>query len=261
MSARGARVFQRYVAIGDSTTEGLDDPDGRGGYRGWANRLAEMLARENPRLLYANLAIRGLITRQIRETQLSRAVAMKPDLSTVVAGMNDLLRPRFDARAYGSDMEAMFGALVRGGATVLSFTIPDLTPVMPLALPLRRRLMALNEQLRRAALVTGAILVDFAAHPVASDPRIWAEDRLHVNPVGHARVAAAFADALKLPGSNASWCEPFSEPLRRGPHELLRAEVVWVRRHFWPWLSWHLRGHTKEEVRVPKRPEMSPIEG
>src|SRR6185295_7183943 len=50
------RVFRRYVALGDSSTEGLDDPDPRGGYRGWANRLADWIATaqgpERP-LLYA----------------------------------------------------------------------------------------------------------------------------------------------------------------------------------------------------------------
>ena len=59
------RRFERYVAIGDSSTEGLDDPDGRGGYRGWSRRLAERIARAQGTLLYANLGVRGLTTRQI----------------------------------------------------------------------------------------------------------------------------------------------------------------------------------------------------
>lgn len=46
--------FERYVAIGDSTSEGLDDPDGQGGYRGWSNRLAERIAAQQGSLLYAN---------------------------------------------------------------------------------------------------------------------------------------------------------------------------------------------------------------
>src|SRR6185436_10937152 len=35
------RRIERYVAIGDSSTEGLDDPRSAGGFRGWADRLAE----------------------------------------------------------------------------------------------------------------------------------------------------------------------------------------------------------------------------
>jgi lysophospholipase L1-like esterase len=80
-------VLQRYVAIGDSTTEGLMDPDGRGGYRGWADRFAEHVARAHGPLEYANLAVRGHDARTVRERQLARAVSMRPDVCTVVAGV------------------------------------------------------------------------------------------------------------------------------------------------------------------------------
>ena len=79
--------FQRYVALGDSTTEGLEDPyeDGSG-YRGWADRLAEALAAANPELTYANLAIRGRKVPQIRAEQLEPALALRPDLASIVGG-------------------------------------------------------------------------------------------------------------------------------------------------------------------------------
>src|SRR6185437_2615910 len=93
------RVFTRYVAIGDSSTEGLDDPDGRGGYRGWSQRLAERLAQVQDGLLYANLAIRGRTTRQIRDQQLGPALAMRPDLATVFSGTNDVVARSFDLAA------------------------------------------------------------------------------------------------------------------------------------------------------------------
>src|SRR5258708_24535413 len=132
--------FTRYVAIGDSTVEGLDDPDGRGGYRGWADRLAQRLAAEQGSVLYANLAIRGRTTRQIRRQQLDAALAMQPDLAAVVSGTNDLLRPRFDPVALRDDVEAMQSALAGAGATVITFTLPDLGDVMPLARLWRARL-------------------------------------------------------------------------------------------------------------------------
>ena len=93
------RRFERYVAIGDSSTEGLDDPDGHGGYRGWANRLAEKVAEAQGPLLYANLAVRGRSTHRILEEQLGRAVAMRPDLVTLFSGTNDVVRRRFEVRA------------------------------------------------------------------------------------------------------------------------------------------------------------------
>jgi lysophospholipase L1-like esterase len=42
-------------------------------------------------LLYANLAIRGRSTRQIRDEQLEPALALRPDLVTLFSGTNDLL--------------------------------------------------------------------------------------------------------------------------------------------------------------------------
>ena len=99
--------FRLYVAIGDSTTEGLFDPDGAGGNRGWADRLAEHLARHRPGLLYANLAVRGRRTREIRTEQLEPALAFDPELVSVVAGMNDILRPSFDLRAVLADLDQM----------------------------------------------------------------------------------------------------------------------------------------------------------
>ena len=96
--------YERYVAIGDSSTEGLLDLDGAGRVRGWSFRLAERLAAAQGGLLYANLAARGATTREIAERQLARAAAMRPDLATVFSGTNDVLRPRFDVRAFAADV-------------------------------------------------------------------------------------------------------------------------------------------------------------
>ena len=80
--------------------------------------------------------------------------------------------------------------------------------MLPLARPLAGRVRALNDALRSAASSSGAILVDFARHPVGSDPRLWSEDRIHANSAGHARIAAALAWALGLPGTDQSWSQP-----------------------------------------------------
>jgi len=255
------RSFERYVAIGDSTTEGLDDPDGRGGYRGWANRLAEQVAAAQGSLLYANLAIRGRVARQIREEQLERAAAMRPSLATVVAGMNDLVRPRFDPGAVGAEVERMQRTLVAGGATVLTFTLPDLAPVMPMARPLAGRTQALNEALRRSCVQSGATLVDLGAHPFASDPRLWSHDRFHANALGHERIAAALAHAIAVPGADGTWTEdlPPIPPPTRG--QRLRAEVRWWRTFLLPWIWRHAHGRSSGDGRSAKRPELAPVGG
>jgi lysophospholipase L1-like esterase len=252
-------TYERYVAIGDSTSEGLDDPDGRGGYRGWANRLAERIAAQQGSLLYANLAIRGRTTRQILDEQLEPALAMRPDLSTVVAGTNDVLRSRFAPDAFGADLETMQKALVGIGATVLTFTLPDLTPVMPFARVLGSRVAIMNERIRAACANSGAILCDLAAHPVASDPRVWSDDRLHANSIGHARIADALAYHLGLPGTDRSWAEPLPERPQPSAFSIVRAELAWGRRHLLPWFWRHLQGRSSGDGLSAKRPALLPV--
>jgi lysophospholipase L1-like esterase len=254
------RRFERYVAIGDSTTEGLDDPDGRGGYRGWANRLAEQVTAAQGSLLYANLAVRGRLARQIREEQLERALEMRPDLATVVAGMNDLVRPRFDAEAVGDEVGRMQSTLVQGGATVLTFTLPDLGKVIPLARRLAPRTVALNEALRSASSRSGAILVDLAAHSFASDPRLWSHDRFHANALGHERIAAALAHAIELPGTNGHWSEPLPPAPAPSGVQRLAGELRWWGGYLLPWIWRHVRGRSSGDGRVAKRPALSPVE-
>src|SRR5262249_19056303 len=155
-----------------------------------ADRFARHVARSQGGLDYANLAIRGRTTARIRAEQLQPALDLKPDLATVVAGMNDILRPSFDVAAVAHDIFAMQDAPVAQGATVLTFTLPDPAPVMPIANPRRGRVYALNDAIRAATATSGALLLDLGAHAVASDPRLWSDDRLHANTPGHERIAA-----------------------------------------------------------------------
>lgn len=251
--------FHRYVAIGDSTSEGLDDPDGRGGYRGWANRLAERIAAHQGSLLYANLAIRGRVTRQILDEQLAPALAMKPDLATCVAGTNDALRRHFDVAIFQHDLETMYRALIEQGATVLTFTLPDLAPVMPVAKLLGDRVQRMNDVIRVAANNTGATLLDLAIYPVAIDPRLWSDDRLHANSLGHARIAEGLAWALGMPGVDKSWADPL--PDRPAPTftDIARAELAWCRNHLVPWVWRHLRGRSSGDGITAKRPTLQPV--
>lgn len=257
-----APLFARYVALGDSSTEGLIDPDGHGGYRGWANRLAEHVAAAQgaaPPLRYANLAVRGRRTRQILEQQLAPALALRPDLATLFCGTNDVTARDFDAGRVGEDVATMQRALRAAGATVLSFTLPDLGPVMPLAARLAPRVHALNAALAQASAATGSVVVDFAAHAVATDARLWHADRLHANAAGHARIAAALAHALGLPGFDDSWSAPLPPPPPRGRAARFAAEAWWLARHLLPWLALHAVGRSTGDGRRAKRPELRPV--
>jgi lysophospholipase L1-like esterase len=123
--------YSRYVAIGDSQTEGLWDPDGNGGVIGFADRLAAHLDILYPGLGYANLAVRGRRIAHLLERQLPPALSMRPDLITICIGMNDVTRP---GRLFGAalaDLEAVYATLAVSGATVVTTVFPDITGCSP----------------------------------------------------------------------------------------------------------------------------------
>ncbi len=252
--------FERYVAIGDSSTEGLEDPAADGSYHGWANRFAEhVAAAQHTPLLYANLAVRGRKTREVRDEQLAPALAMRPDLATVFAGVNDVVRPSCDVRRVAADLGFMMQALRDGGAAVLTITMPDLSTVVPLAALMRDRLLALNELVRGECARTGSHCVDLAAHVVTGDLRLWHSDRLHANSEGHRRIAAALAESLGLPGYDRWWTESLTDQPRLGAVGVVAAELRWARDYFLPWVWRHTRGISSGDGRVAKRPALLPV--
>ncbi len=251
--------YLRYVAVGDSQTEGLNDGDERTGYRGWADRLAELLAEREPEFRYANLAVRGRLAAQIRAEQESAALALEPDLVTVMAGMNDLVRPGFDASAVAAELEAMLAAFAASGARVVTFTFPDVARIAPLVRHLRPRVLDFNERIRVAAHRHGALLVDTFGHPVTTDPRLWSADRIHAAPLGHARIASAVAHVLALPGSDASWADPLPPLPPVPPWHRARAELTWAAAFLGPWLGRRLRGRSSGDGRTAKRPRLQRV--
>lgn len=253
--------FHRYVAIGDSSTEGLDDPDGQGGYRGWADRLAQHIADLQGGLDYANLGVRGLSTAQIRERQLDAALAMRPDLATLFCGTNDVLARDFDPSAFERDLEAMQGALRSQGATVVGFTLPDLTPLIPAARRIAPRIARMNAVLAAVSGRTGSRLVDFAAYPVAVDPRLWSRDRIHANSPGHARIASALAHALELPGSDDTWKLPLPAAAPRSALGFWAGEAGWWLRYALPWSLAPFASWLPSPRREPKRAALMRVEG
>ena len=119
------RVWTRYVAIGDSFTEGLSDPDPEvpDRYVGWADRLAHHLdavaAAEHLPFGYANLAVRGRRLDDVVGPQLDAALTMQPDLVSMVGGGNDLLRPSVDLDDLAERLEQAVVRIRGTGADVL----------------------------------------------------------------------------------------------------------------------------------------------
>ncbi len=254
--------FSRYVAIGDSSTEGLEDPYPDGGYRGWADRLAEQLAAAQPEPLeYANLAVRGLRLAEIRDTQFAAALDLQPDLMTIFGGVNDVLSRVCDFALVRTHLAAMFGQARARGVTVLTFTMPDPSAINPLGRRLRPRMFLLNDIIRAEADRHGVLMVDFQQYPVTEDPRLWYDDRLHGNALGHERVAAALAWRLGVDGADDSWSTPLDvdRPAKR-VRQQLAGDVNWAVHHYVPWLSRTLR-HIPQSLDVTaKRPRPTVVD-
>ena len=189
-------TYGRFVAVGDSLTEGKGDthPDGRP--RGFADLLADAL-RVRGELVYANLARPSVRTAEVREHQVPAAVALQPDLLTVVVGVNDVIALHFDADAVGRDLGQALTQLRRGcpGATILTATMPDVFHLNALARAWRGRVAALNTAIRRAAWGADVVVVDLAAATPMARTEL-ALDRVHPSPHGHLRFARAFGDPL-----------------------------------------------------------------
>lgn len=250
--------YSRFVAIGDSQTEGLGDPHPEYEFRGWADRFARRLAAYNPDLRYANLAIRGKRTRQVLEEQLEPALALEPDLVAAPLGMNDVIG-RSDLDEVRSDLDTIYRNLAKTDATVIVSTFPNVSRTIPLAARKEHRLLALNEMNREFAEIYDFVLVDLHAAPVLTDPRSWSSDRLHASPFGHERFADAAAHALGLPDADPDWGKPLPPAPEPHPVAAVIRDARWAVEFFTPWFIRKLRGVSLGDGREPKRPTLTPV--
>jgi lysophospholipase L1-like esterase len=249
-------VPRTFVAVGDSFTEGLDDP-GNGSYRGWADRLAERLADVDDDVRYANLAVRGRKIGQIVEEQLPRALELKPELVSLAGGTNDVLRPRVDLDELSRLFDAAVRELRENGSQVMLFQSIDPSPRSRLVGRTLPRIKALTTMVEETAERYECVLVRLWSAPVFAHPDAWSEDRLHLSAIGHERVSRAALEALGH--GDSSWAEPL--PWR--PREPLRArvgsDVRWARKHLAPWLGRRIRGTSSGDLIDPKRPDLVPV--
>jgi lysophospholipase L1-like esterase len=244
-------VFSRYVALGDSFTEGIGDPDSasRNGLRGWADRVADVLAQSNPDMRYANLAVRGRTMDEIITDQIQTAVMLEPDLVTIYAGMNDLLMVRNDIDAMMARYADALKTLQQTGAVVLTFTAADLGTV-PLFRWLRGRAAIYNELLRTIVDDLGVQLVDFWRFNEFRDPRLWASDRVHLSPLGHERMAARVLDTLTV--SHTLTTRSAALLASSPPVRSFWANLRWAAAFAAPWVARRLRRVTPGAGVEPK---------
>jgi lysophospholipase L1-like esterase len=248
-----------WVAIGDSFTEGLSDADETGGFRGWADRLAELMAERDAAFRYANLAIRGKMMAEIIDEQVPLAITAQPDLVTICAGGNDLIMPGSDVDELASRLEQAIVELHKAGCEVLMFAGPD-PKAMPMVRRVRAKVAIYNEHLHAIADRHGARIVDLWAMHVLGDERAWSDDRLHFSSEGHRRIALRAAEVLGIP-LDADWREPWP-PQERDTSwfKLRQADLQWTRTHLMPWIRRQLRGESTGDGVAPKRPELLPLD-
>lgn len=250
--------WYRYVALGDSITEGFCDPIVGSGepWFGWADRLATILdgnarLRGNP-FEYANLAVRGRRVQHVIEEQVPRAIELQADLVSVLIGGNDLMAPKADPDELAAQVESGIAHLRASGADVLLATCFD--PQFAFFLrPFRGRAAVFNANLWSIARTHGTFVLDLWGARELQSAGMWAEDRVHPTAAGHRVLANLAAHALGVPyyefGTSRS---PADSTARLGT-------LGWVTQHALPWIGRRVRHRSSGDGRDPKLPRLTAI--
>lgn len=255
--------WRTYVAIGDSFSEGMSDPDPRqdGRYVGWADRLAAELSTrvQDGGFRYANLAVRGRKLDDVVGPQLEAALSMAPDLVSIVGGGNDILRPRVDLDEVADRLERAVAAVRATGADVLMATPADPKDAGLLS-HLRARHGEHAANVFTIAQRHGAHVLNLWGLKSLQDWRLWASDRIHLSTEGHRRVADAALVALSQPVADPAW---HTTPLETGPPVSRRRQVAetvaWARAHAAPWVHRRLTGRSSGDTVTAKIAEPTPF--
>jgi lysophospholipase L1-like esterase len=245
--------WSRYVALGDSFTEGIGDPEPilPGGHRGWADRVAEVLGQGVDDFAYANLAVRGKLIAQIVAEQVEPALDLRPDLISISAGGNDMIRPGSDPDRTAARMEQAVARLRRDNATVVVFTAVDVG-FSPVFRGIRGKVAIYNENVRVVAAKYDCIVADLWSLTDVQDTRMWSPDRLHLNALGHHTVARMVLAALAV--------ENDLEPLKPEPVPLATwrqartSDLAWAREYLVPWVIRRIRHQSSGDFVTAKRP-------
>ncbi|WP_158839596.1 SGNH/GDSL hydrolase family protein [Saccharothrix deserti] len=247
----------RYVAIGDSFTEGVGDELPDGSPRGWADLVAAGLAAARGETVhYANLAVRGRLLEPIVTGQVDAALSLSPapTLLTLNGGGNDMMRPGVDtARLVGLTERAVRRCTAAGVRLVL-LSGADPSGRLPFGRTVHRRGVVLTAAIADLAARHDLLFVDVFNDVEIRRPEYWSPDRLHLNAVGHRRVAALVLTAL---GHTTAADEVAPGPAAR---RRLPAEVRYYREHVLPWVHRRLRGRSSGDDLAGKHPDWIPVE-
>ncbi|PFD27129.1 lipase [Bacillus cereus] len=196
-------MWKRFVAIGDSFTEGIGDEVEGISLKSWADHFVQLCEND---LKYANFAKRGLVTKEIRSQQFGKALTFNPDLVSLIAGANDVLKGRWNHHAYKNDMEFMIDTLSKTGADIIIANLPDFTVRLPLSSEkkqvLREQLLEANEVILSLSREYKLHHVDFWNHHLVNDNTLWSTDLVHPNSKGYVKVAELIFNSLPVHDSS-----------------------------------------------------------
>lgn len=248
----------RYVAIGDSFTEGMGDELPDGSPRGWADRVAAGLAATGAdgEVRYANLAVRGRLLEPIVTDQLETALALSPapTMITLNGGGNDMMRAGTDTSRLVALTERAIERCTAAGVRLVLLSGPDPGDRLPFGKVMRRRGELLTAAVTELAARHGLLLVDVFRDVEIRRAPYWSADRLHLNTAGHQRVAGLVLTALGHP-TTAHVVDP-------GPAEGRRvlSEAKYYREHVLPWLQRRVLGRSSGDDRTGKYVDWTPVE-
>ncbi|WP_224393114.1 SGNH/GDSL hydrolase family protein [Pseudonocardia sp. ICBG1293] len=242
----------RYVAIGDSFTEGVGDEDAAGVPRGWADRVAAGLAGATGEPVhYANLAVRGRLLADVVGRQLEAALTLAPapTLITLNGGGNDMLRPRTDVAGLAALTTRAVERCAAAGVRLVLLSGADPSDRLPLGRVVHRRGAELSAAVRTLAAARGLTFVDVFGDTEIRRPGYWSDDRLHLGTAGHLRAAGLVLDALGVRGA-----VPATTPATTVPAAGPAAQLAYYRGHVLPWVGRRLRGRSSGDGRPAKAP-------
>jgi len=228
--------YLRYAALGDSATVGLGDPVSEG-WRGWARLLAEALGQTYD-ISFCNTAVIGAISTVVVEQQLADAVAHRPDVASLIVGVNDVMRSGWDTERLRNDLMTCADALAGQGALLMTARFHDHSVMWPMPgwmkRSIQRRTADLNAIWDEVHATYGGLRLDLGAVPDLHERRFWAADRLHPSELGHRRMARAFGEQLVTYGLTF---EPPSLEPAGGLPTTWRQGLAWMAGEGVPWMG------------------------
>lgn len=236
-------------------TEGMCDEMVDGKFRGWADRVADTLAKANPNFSYVNLAIRGKLLNQVIDDQIPAAVAYITGPETLVsfhAGANDVLRPNYQAEIAFARYEKGISDLSKTGATLIVFTVVDRVEGNGKTAQLwHERFSAFNVNVREVANKYGATIIESDDARWMADLRFLAKDRLHLNADGHWRLSQAVLEKLGK-DFDPNWKIPLAPATQKSWLRKNSENLIWIITFVIPWIWRRIRGRSSGDGRSAK---------